>query len=103
MTTAAPQPVAPLSYAHRSVVAAVGSPVAAGFWVMFGGLTLIFFGGCFCIGILALVEGTGLMPAGPRVERTLLMLVLYVLAITCFVTGAWVMSLGVRKLMSVGR
>ena len=90
-----------LTYATPSGSAG-GSPVAAGVWVMIGGLVLIFFGGCFCIGVLLTVSNA-YGPAGPRWERDLLMFALYASAIVCLVAGGYVMYLGLRKLLAVGR
>ena len=106
MTT---DPVPAISYASPSIAAAGGSQVAAGFWIMFGGLALIFLGGCFYIGIMALVTPvtvgfSGTTAAKPLTwEQHLFMVALYFVAVTCFVSGAWLMSLGVRKLLAVGR
>jgi len=48
-------PIPALTYATPSTSS--GSPTVAGVWIMIGGLVLIGFGGCFCIGILLLLNG----------------------------------------------
>ncbi len=90
-----------LTYATPSE-SADGSPVAAGVWVMIGGLVLVFFGGCFCIGVL-LTLSDALGPGSSRWERDLLTFVLYACAAACFVAGAYVTFLGLKKLLGVGR
>jgi len=104
-----PRPADPLpALPYATPSAGGGSPVAAGVWVMLGGLALVFFGGCFCIGILLTVSGAvygGLNPpqarlAGPQVA---LMITLYACAFACFAAGGYVLFLGLRKLLAVGR
>ncbi len=94
-----------LAYATPS--ASNGSPVAAGVWVLLGGLALIFFGGCFCIGILMLVSDVPSPFAAPKRpmtwEQHTLMIALYGCALACFAAGTYVAFLGLRKLLAVGR
>jgi hypothetical protein len=99
-------PITALPYATPST--AGSSPVAAGVWVMLGGLALIFFGGCFCIGILLTVNGAfygGLNPSQAQmtVPQVAVMLTLYACAFACFASGGYVLFLGLRKLLAVGR
>ena len=100
-------PTPALSYATPS--AAGGSPTAAGVWLTLAGLALVFFGGCFCIGILLLTTNafySGFNSPGFRPltgEQQVLMLVLYGCAAACFAAGVWVGWLGVRKLLAMGR
>ncbi len=96
--------------AYASPMAGGGSPVVAGVWVMVGGLVLIFFGGCFCIGVLMLTSNAfnagfgGPPPPRPLTwEQEGLMLVLYAAAFACLGCGGWVGWLGLRKLLAVGR
>ena len=90
-----------LTYATPAA-AADGSPVAAGVWVMIGGLVLILFGGCFCIGILMLL-GNGMFPNSDQAERDHVTRAFSGVALCCFAAGAYVMFLGLRKLLAVGR
>ena len=78
--------------------------MAAGALVCVAGLALIFFGGCFCIGVLLLTSG-GFATGKPPVltwEQDWLMIALYGVAIACFASGAYVLILGLRKLLAVG-
>jgi hypothetical protein len=96
------EPTPALPYATPS--ASNGSPTVAGVWIMIGGLVLICFGGCFCIGVLMVIfNGMTFGASAAPWERTLLMWVCYLLAAVCLVTGGYVMCLGLRKLLSVGR
>lgn len=87
------------------------SPVWAGFWVLAGGLVMIFLGGCFCIGVLMLVTfdtSVGFKPSSSpgtvwAFRHTALMCVLYAVAFACFAAGATMLVAAVRKLLSVGR
>ena len=108
MTYAPAEPLTALPYATPS--AANGSPVAAGVWVCLAGLALVFFGGCFCIGILLLTTqafNAGLNGAAPPQrmtwEQDVLMVALYGCALACLASGAYVVYLGLRKLLAIGR
>ena len=96
---------APLAYA--TPIRGGPSPVWAGFWVLAGGLGMVFLGGCFCLGILLLV--TNAMnngfhsPVAWTSRDTLLMVVLYAVAFACFAAGAVMLVAAVRKLLAVGR
>ncbi len=90
---------------------AAGSGLAAGVWITLAGLALIFLGGCFCVGImLSLNAGNLANPSpfapvssgiGPAITAFVVML--YVLAAACFISAVAVMTLGIRKLLAVGR
>lgn len=85
-----------------------GSPVVAGVWIMIGGLILVFFGGCFCIGIMA-VTSPGVLGFGTTtshqlaIDERVFTVAMYLCATTCFVGGGFTLSLGLRKLLAVGR
>jgi hypothetical protein len=81
-----------LTYATPAPIA--GSPVAAGVWIMVAGLALIFLGGCFMIGVMI----SGNVSAGFH-----FVVVLYALAFACFGAAAYLLFLGISKLLSVGR
>jgi hypothetical protein len=101
----------PLAYATPNPRG--GSPVLAGFWIVVAGLALIFFGGCFCIGILLMVSGAANVGFNPGYSsapippwtwhQSLLMFLLYTFAFGCFAGGAVTLVIGIRKLMAVGR
>jgi len=83
-----------LSYATLSQKP--GSVLAAGVWIMAGGLVMIFLGGCFLIGVMI---NSGAVPGvGPPGFAFLL----YILAFICFVVAAVMLFLGVRKLLHIG-
>ena len=103
-STAEPTPALP----YATPGAGGGSPTAAGVWVILAGLVLLFFGGCFCIGLLALTSpsalgGTPMPPPRMTDQQNLVMFVLIVIALGFFAAGAYVMILGLRKLLAVGR
>jgi hypothetical protein len=81
-----------LAYATPAPVA--GSPVAAGVWITVAGLALIVLGGCFMIGVMI----SGNMPTGFH-----FVILLYALAFVCFGAAAYLLFLGISKLLSVGR
>ena len=98
--------ISPLAYATPG---ASGHPsLAAAIWITVAGLGLIVLGGCFCIGIMISLRvdafaGSTAAPAAPTVAMTFFISLLYVLAFVCFACGAWVMFLGIRKLLAIGR
>ncbi len=79
----------------------------AGAVIIVGELGLILLGGCFLIGVLAIVEGSGF--ANPAVPppmtgpKIVLMVVLYLLAFACFAGAAVMLVLGTRALLRVLR
>jgi hypothetical protein len=81
-----------LAYATPAPVA--GSPLAAGVWITVAGLALIGLGGCFMIGVMISAN----IPTGFH-----FVIVLYALAFTCFAAAAYLLFLGISKLLSVGR
>jgi hypothetical protein len=84
----------PLAYATPTSQG--GSPVWAGFWIVVAGLALIFFGGCFCIGVLMLISGP-IIPAPLWTWReTMLMFLLYAFAFACFAGGTVTLVIGIR-------
>lgn len=91
----APLPVATLPYATPAPMP--GSPVAAGVWITLAGLALIFLGGCFLIGVMICSLNSN---SGPSLG---FIIVLYALAFLCFTAAVWLMVLGIRKLLAVGR
>ncbi len=91
----------PIGYA---VPAPRGPSVAAGVWVAIIGLVLIFFGGCFVIGILIQVYSDGPGMIRPWQGRDyLLHIVLYGLAGGCFAGGAVLIMRGVKSLLGIAR
>ena len=85
-----------------------GGRAGAGFALIFGGLGLVLLGGCFLIGVLALVRPDALAAAtaapGPTTaSQRLFMVVLYALAFACFAGGAVLIVLGTRGLLRMLR
>ena len=76
-----------------------GNPrVRAAAIVMLGGLGLIFFGGCFLIGVMSSYQSPG-MAAGPRPGGLMVLeVVLYLLAGGCFAGAVALIGIGVRWL-----
>jgi hypothetical protein len=87
----------PLAYATPAIS---HKPSSIGLWIlMFGGLGLIFLGGCFTIGILIMLEPTVGFSATPVVwtpGRYVFHVFLYLLALGCFAGGACLIVMSVR-------
>jgi hypothetical protein len=85
----------PLAYATPAIS---HKPSSVGLWIlMFGGLGLIFLGGCFTIGILFML--TNDIDDNALVWRTrsyVFHIVLYLLAFACFAGGASLIVMAVR-------
>jgi hypothetical protein len=94
----APMSVVSLPYATPS--ARPGSPVAAGVWITLAGLMLIGLGGCFLIGVMICSLNPNAATSPPGMG---FIIVLYVMAFLCFIAAVWLMVLGIRKLLAVGR
>ena len=83
-----------------------GSGLGAGVWITIAGLALIFLGGCFCIGIMiSLNVGNtnvaGIVP-GSASSHFGFIILLYILAFACFGSAAFVLFLGIRRLLAIG-
>lgn len=68
------------------------------------GLGLIFLGGCFMIGILAMMT-PGFSGQAPtwRLHHTIFAAALYATALGCFSAAAWTIFLGCRRALRRGR
>ena len=84
-----------------------GARAWAGAAIVFGGLALVGLGGCFLIGVLAIVTPPQTFQAAPPPPTTftagqwLLMMVLYLLAFGCFAGAATLLYIGTRALLRV--
>ena len=85
--------------------ARVGGTAGVGFALIFGGLGLIFLGGCFLIGVLITSNLSGFngVPTPITARHVLLLVVLYLAAFACFGGGAWLIVLAVRHMLGKGR
>jgi hypothetical protein len=108
MTQAAqPMPVNatadPISYATPAPRS--GARVWAAAVIVFAGLSLVVLGGCFLIGILAIVRTKPFTPvsAGLSGAQYTLMGVLYVLAFGCFLGAVILIVSGLRNLYGILR
>jgi hypothetical protein len=93
-------PMSVVSLPYATPVAKPGSPVAAGVWITLAGLGLIALGGCFLIGVMICSLNPNAATSPPGMGFIIL---LYALAILCFIAAIWLMVLGIRKLLAVGR
>jgi hypothetical protein len=91
----------PLAYA--SPAAKGGGNAWAGTAIVAGGLALVVLGGCFLIGVLAIVSPQVFFASAKQTALTgpeiALMIVLYLLAFLSFAGGAALLVLGVRGLL----
>ena len=89
----------PLSY--ESPRDRAGGRAATGFALVFGGLGLVFLGGCFLIGVLILNFAVNeQVPPGMRPGQVLLCVVLYAVAAGCFGGAVYLLYRGVRFMLS---
>ena len=80
-----------------------GGVAGVGFALMFGGLGLIFLGGCFLIGVLILNNVSTVNGKAFTSGELLLMTVLYVASFGCFGGAAYLITLAVRHMLGRGR
>ena len=80
-----------------------GSSAGVGFALMFGGLGLVFLGGCFLVGVLILHNVSAFNAASLSEGQVFLLCVLYLAAFACFGGAVWLIGLSVRHMLGGGR
>ena len=82
--------------------------VWAGIAVMVGGLILIVFGGCFCIGVLIHLRPVVVSPFAPpasgptwMTRDEVFLVFLYIAATVCFIAGGLVTLRGLKALLRI--
>ena len=73
----------------------------AGFAILFGGICLVFLGGCFLIGVLAITESSHGIDRELSSSQIVLMFVLYICAAASFVGAVTLLYLGTRTLIRI--
>ena len=92
-----PIPAIPVNYAEPSTPQVGGaSPNTAAGLLIFGGLGLVFLGGCFCVGILVSMD-----QKAPGVSLGIFQVVLYIIVLACLSGAVLLFYLAVRGLLRV--
>jgi hypothetical protein len=95
----------PASIPYATPIHAPPKRTGAGFAILFGGIALVFLGGCFLIGVLIMVNSNGFNGQSSDLtgSQSVLLVVLYICAAASFIGAVTLLVIGTRALLQIVR